>query len=99
MVFLLHVHFGLNLQEAIDAPMFHTAHFASSFYPREADLGHLAVEGRLPEHAIKALANRGHRISVEDDWSLGRMTAAARDGEFLRAGANPRFMQAYAIGR
>jgi gamma-glutamyltranspeptidase/glutathione hydrolase len=99
LVFLLHIHFGLNLQEAIDAPMFHTAHFPSSFYPREAELGHLSVEGRLPEKAIKELTDRGHRISVEDDWSLGRVTAAAKDGDVLRAGANPRFMQAYAIGR
>src|SRR5680860_1357166 len=37
--FLAHVHFGLNLQAAIDAPMFHTTHFPSSFYPRTASLG------------------------------------------------------------
>ncbi len=98
-VFLLHVHFGLNLQEAIDAPMFQTTHFPSSFYPREADPGQLSLEGRLPEQTIKELARRGHRVTVEEDWSLGRVTAAAKDGERLRAGANPRFMQAYAIGR
>ena len=35
--FLLnHVLGGMNLQEAIDAPAFHTTHFPSSFYPREA---------------------------------------------------------------
>src|SRR5262249_56872465 len=33
--FLAHVHFGLNLQEAIDAPGHHTEAFPSSFYPRE----------------------------------------------------------------
>ncbi|MDA1099145.1 MAG: hypothetical protein O2967_09190 [Proteobacteria bacterium] len=53
----------------------------------------------MPEETIKKLAGRGHRIAVEDDWSLGRVTAAAKDGEFLRAAANPRFMQAYAVGR
>jgi gamma-glutamyltranspeptidase/glutathione hydrolase len=36
---------------------------------------------------------------VVDDWSLGRLSAARRDGELLRAGANPRLMQGYAIGR
>jgi gamma-glutamyltranspeptidase / glutathione hydrolase len=36
---------------------------------------------------------------VVDGWSLGRVTAAARDGELLRAAANPRLMQNYAIGR
>ena len=33
-VFLRHVALGLNLQEAIDAPAFHTDHLISSFYPR-----------------------------------------------------------------
>ena len=33
-VFLNHVDRGLNLQEAIDAPDFHTDHLISSFYPR-----------------------------------------------------------------
>ena len=35
-LFLRHVHHGLNLQEAIDAPLFHSRHFQSSFYPRKA---------------------------------------------------------------
>ena len=33
-LFLRHVHHGLNLQEAIEAPAFHTSHFPASFYPR-----------------------------------------------------------------
>jgi len=97
--FLRHVHFGLNLQEAIDAPSFHTAHFPSSFYPRECDPGHLALEGRFPASTIDELARRGHRVEVQDDWSIGRMSAAARDGDLLKAAANPRFMQGYAAGR
>ena len=98
-LFLRHVHHGLNLQEAIDAPGFQTAHFPSSFYPRECDPGHLAVEGRFPSTTIAELRRRGHRVVVEDGWSLGRLTAAAKDGEVLKAAANPRFMQGYAIGR
>ena len=31
---LSHVLCGLDLQEAIDAPAWHTTHFPSSFYPR-----------------------------------------------------------------
>ena len=96
---LRHLHHGMNLQEAIDAPGFNTAHFPGSFYPRESDPGHLAVEGRVaPDHQAD-LRRRGHRLEVADDWSIGRMTAAARDGRILKAGANPRFMQGYAIGR
>jgi gamma-glutamyltranspeptidase/glutathione hydrolase len=98
-MFLRHVHFGLNMQEAIDAPGFNTAHFPNSFFPRETDIGHLAIEGRFPEATAEDLRRRGHRLVVEDNWSLGRMTAASKDGEMLKAAANPRFMQGYAIGR
>jgi gamma-glutamyltranspeptidase/glutathione hydrolase len=89
----------MNLQEAIDAPAFHTEHAPSSFYPREARPGHLALEGRFPAATVAELSRRGHQVEVVDDWSLGRVTAAARDGELLRAAANPRLMQNYAIGR
>jgi len=98
-VFLRHVHFGLNLQEAIDAPEFHTAHFPSSFYPRECRPGHVTVEGRFPPATIAALRRRGHDLEVDADWSLGRISAAAKDGPLLKAAANPRFMQGYAMGR
>jgi gamma-glutamyltranspeptidase / glutathione hydrolase len=36
---------------------------------------------------------------VRPPWSLGRMSAVARSGGFLYAGANPRGMQGYAVGR
>jgi gamma-glutamyltranspeptidase/glutathione hydrolase len=89
----------MNLQEAIDAPAFHTEHAPSSFYPREARPGHLALEGRFPADTVAELRRRGHQVEVVDDWSLGRVTAAAKDGDLLKAGANARFMQGYAAGR
>ena len=98
-VFLRHVHFGLNLQEAIDAPEFHTTHFPSSFYPRESHPGHVVLEGRFPPETVAALRRRGHEVDVESDWALGRVSAAAKDGPLLKAAANPRFMQGYAFGR
>ncbi len=97
--FLRHVHAGMNLQEAIDAPAWHSEHFASSFWPREARPGVLLVEGRLPEATIKELRRRGHIVEVEPDWSEGRLTAASREGRRRRAAANPRGMQGYAAGR
>ena len=42
---LSHLRFGLNLQEAIDAPAFTSTHFPSSFYPRAAEPGHLVDRG------------------------------------------------------
>ena len=98
-LFLRHAHFGMNLQQSIDAPAFNTKHFPSSFYPREWDPGHLAIEGRFPKKAIDELKKRGHKVVVEDDWGLGRLTAATTDGNMLKAAANPRHMQGYAAGR
>lgn len=97
--FLRHVHFGHNLQEAIEAPGFHTEHSPNSFYPRGWVPGHLAVEGRFPMATVEALGRRGHDIEVTGDWTLGRTTAAAKEGRLLKAGANPRMMQGYAVGR
>ena len=97
--FLAHTEFGLNLQEAIDAPSFHTTHVPSSFYPRQAHPAQVHVEGRMAPQVIAGLRERGHRVEVRDDWSLGRISAVSRSGRMLRAAANPRGMQGYAVGR
>ena len=103
LMFLHHVHHGMNLQEAIDCPAFHNEHTPSSFYPRAAHAGVVALEARFPEATPEALAQRGHRVRVGDPWSEGRLSGCAREttpeGTVLKAAANPRGMQGYAIGR
>ena len=99
-LFLRHAVFGQGLQAAIDAPLFHTAHFQSSFAPRHAEPGHLVIEESAGARVLEDLRARGHRITAAPAWSVGRLTAARRDaGGMLRAAATPRLMQAYAIGR
>ena len=99
-VFLAHVHHGLNLQEAIDAPNHHTEAFPSSFYPREAVPRHVAVEDRAGRATIDGLRERGHDVEESGPWTLGRVTAVGREpGGMLKAGANPRGRQGYAVGR
>ncbi len=98
--FLRLVHGAENLQAAIDAPLFHTAHFQASFYPRATQPGHLMVEPALGDAAIADLRARGHKVEVAAPWTVGRLTAAQRDASgLLRAAATPRLMQAYAVGR
>jgi gamma-glutamyltranspeptidase/glutathione hydrolase len=97
--FLSLVHFGLDLQEAIDAPMFHTDHFPESFYPRKARPRTLQLESRFGEEVIGELSRRGHLVEPQGPWSLGRLSAAGTNGSVLRAAANPRGMQGYAVGR
>jgi gamma-glutamyltranspeptidase / glutathione hydrolase len=97
--FLNHVLAGMNLQQAIDFPSFHSAHFPSSFYPREAVPRVLDVESRVGTAVIEDLERRGHLVNVRPAWSLGRVSAVARRGGMLYAAANPRGMQGYAAGR
>ena len=99
-LFLEHAVLGRNLQEAIDAPAFHTGHLTSSFFPRETELRRVDVEARIAPAVVDELRRRGHDVHVVDPWSLGRLSAVSRapDGT-LRAGANPRGMQGYAVGR
>lgn len=99
LVFLHHVHHGMNLQEAIEAPMFHSEHFRSSFYPRAAKPGVIQVEGRLPPATVEELRRRGHTVEVGPDWSLGRVSAVSKWNGVVRAGANPRGQQGYAVAR
>lgn len=99
-LFLRLVHGDMNLQAAIDAPLFNTSHFQGSFYPRATQPGHLMVEPSFGAAAIADLRARGHDVQVAEPWTVGRLTAASRDPNgLLRAAATPRLMQAYAVGR
>ena len=98
--FLNHTIFDLDLQAAIDAAMFHTNHFPSSFYPRVANPGQIEVESRVGGEAIAELRRRGHEVIDAGPWALGRLCAVGREPDgLLKAGANPRGMQGYAAGR
>ena len=98
--FLRFVHHGFDLQAGMDAPLFHSMHFQGSFYPRAALPGEMMLEAVYGEAVIADLRQRGHIVTVAEDWSVGRLTAALRhaDGS-LQAAATPRLMQAYAVGR
>src|SRR6202163_3889138 len=97
--FLRHVHAKMNLQEAIDAPAWHSEHFPISFWPRTARPGVLVVENRVPKPTLEKLKSAGHIVETGPDWSEGRLTAASRIARRRRAAANPRGMQGYAAGR
>jgi gamma-glutamyltranspeptidase/glutathione hydrolase len=97
--FLNHVHYGMNLQQAIDFPAFHSRHMPSSFYPRESYPKALDVEERVGDAVVEDLRDRGHDVTVRPPWSLGRISAVSRHGGMLHAAANPRGMQGYAAGR
>jgi gamma-glutamyltranspeptidase / glutathione hydrolase len=99
-VFLRHVDLGLDLQAAIDAPEFDTDHLISSFYPRSIKPLSLSLESRFGARTVGDLERRGHDVALTPAWSLGRVSAVAREPDgLLKAAANPRGMQGYAAGR
>jgi gamma-glutamyltranspeptidase/glutathione hydrolase len=99
-MFLRMVNHRMGIQQAIDTPSFHNEHWPSSFWPRAARPGKLVIEGRFPDAVLADLKARGHLASKGDDWSEGRLSGARieDDGQMF-AGANPRGMQGYAVGR
>jgi gamma-glutamyltranspeptidase/glutathione hydrolase len=99
-VFLNVFHFGMDIQEAINAPRFSTWSFPNSFAPFEYLAGRVAVEDRFGPAFAPELAARGHDVVI---WPAFTRDAAAveaifRDAAtgFLRAGADPR-QPAYAV--
>jgi len=102
--FLRHALHGMNLQEAIDFPSWHVNHFPASFWPRDTVLNRITLESRFPKETIEGLRARGHDVVVGEPWSEGRLAACARERDsngrwILKAAANPRGMQGYAVGR
>ena len=98
--FLLNVvDFGMDLQQAMDAPSFHTTHFINSFYPKNAGDGTIFVEEGIPLPVLRELQARGHRLHLLPANVNGEVCAAAINAEtgLLEAAASSKsFGQAYA---
>lgn len=78
---LRHVHHGMDLQQAADAPMVHITHMPSSFYPRTRAPGGVLAEDDLPAATLDALEAAGHVLTRAPAGSAGRVTAASRDAD------------------
>lgn len=103
--FLNVVEFGMEVQDAIEAPRFSSAHFPSSFYPHNAVPGLLRMESRISDTVRRELAAYGHTVEVKEDWSEGDVLGICVDPEkgILCGGADSRGehgkrMPSYVIG-
>lgn len=96
--FLNVVDFGMDLQEAVDAPTFHTSHFPSSFYPRTMLPKRVVVEERIPENIREDLMRRGHDLVVNGPWSHGRVLGIRTMDGLIEGAASPRLETGYAGG-
>ncbi len=94
------IDFGMNVQQAIEAPHWLTRSFPASPFPHTMHPGDLSVESRVPESVREALKAKGHKLTVSGPWagtSLAAIVVDLRTG-VLNAGADPR-SEAYAWAR
>jgi gamma-glutamyltranspeptidase/glutathione hydrolase len=83
--------FGMNPQEAVEAPRFQTEHFYSSFGNHEFVPGKLNLESRISRSTIDALNALGHRVTVTGEWSNSSApTVIQVRNDVLNGGADPR---------
>ncbi len=99
----LNIHvFGMEVQDAVEAPRCASYSYPGSFEPHEYHPGLLKLESRIDRSTGDALADLGHRIEWWDDWTwlAGAVcTVVADDLEtgVLKGGADPR-RPSYALG-
>ena len=87
------VEFGMNPQEAVEAPRFDTQHYVSSFDDHEFLPGSLNVESRVSLKTIQELSQKGHKVKVQGEWgTLSAPTVIMFDPKtgVAAAGADPR---------
>jgi gamma-glutamyltranspeptidase/glutathione hydrolase len=101
-MFLNVVEFGMDVQQAIEAPRVSTWSFPNSFWPHAYYPGLVGMEGRIDGATARDLQERGHKVDVWDDWTprMGALCAIEIDRErgALFAGADLR-RDGYAMGR
>jgi gamma-glutamyltranspeptidase/glutathione hydrolase len=98
-VFLNVVLFGMDPQQAVEAPRFATFSFPDSFEPHAYFAGRLNIETRLDAKVGSELAARGHKVEPWPDqiWRAGAVCTIVSDGKLMAGGADPR-RQSYAAG-
>ena len=86
------VDFGMNVQQAIEAPRWSTRSFPASPFPHTMYPGDLSLEGRIAEAVRDELIRRGHKVAMKGPWSMNESAAIMVEAATgtLSAGADPR---------
>lgn len=101
-LFLNVAEFGMDVQQAIEAPRVASWSFPDSGWPHAYTPAAMSAEGRIAPSVIAELERRGHQVEVWDDWTprMGALCAIAIDRQrgALEVGADLR-RDNYAMGR
>ncbi|MFZ0218470.1 MAG: gamma-glutamyltransferase family protein [Candidatus Dormiibacterota bacterium] len=94
--------FGMDLQQAVEAPRLATYSFPASSHPHPYRPGLGRIESRVAADVVDDLRSRGHRLELWPEWigvagSLGAVLQS-EEPPILHGAADPR-RTAYVIGR
>jgi len=86
------VDFGMNAQQAIEAPRWTTRSFPASPFPHTMYPGDLSLESRIPDAVRDELMRRGHKVAMQRPWSMNSSAAILVDlaTGTVSAAADPR---------
>ena len=92
--------FGMNAEQAIEAPRFQTRHLVSSFDNHAMNPGDLLLDERIDPQVMQDLANRGHKVETRPRTNSGAAPVLIKvtPAGVFEAGADPwynRQMQAW----
>ena len=87
------IDFGMNVQEAVEAPRFCGYSFPRSPWPHRAYPNLLEIEGRVSQGLVDALSDKGHQVEVVGPWGISNgftpILVNSETGVF-HGGADPR---------
>ncbi|MFN7925089.1 MAG: gamma-glutamyltransferase family protein [Bryobacteraceae bacterium] len=94
------VEFGMDPEEAVEAPRFQTRHLVSSFDNHAMSRGELSLDERINPAVVQELANRGHRVSTKSKWASGSSPVLIRmlPNGVIESAADPFGFRAAAAG-
>jgi gamma-glutamyltranspeptidase / glutathione hydrolase len=85
------IEFGMNAEQAVEAPRFQTRHLVSSFDNHAMYRGDLLLDERLPAGTVSDLTERGHKASIRSRWNSGAHPVAIKilSNGVIEAAADP----------
>jgi gamma-glutamyltranspeptidase / glutathione hydrolase len=90
-MFLNVVEFGMNAQQAVEAPRFQTRHLVSSFDNHAWNRGDLLLDERVPVAVVTDLTGRGHHVETRSRYANGAAPVMIKilPSAIIEAGADP----------
>lgn len=85
------VEFGMNAQQAVEAPRIQTRHLVSSFDNHAMNPGDLLIDDRISPSVYAELTERGHHTGTRSRWGSGANPVLIRvlPNGVIEAGADP----------